>query len=113
GRVVADRLEIDGRVAHLGPGGLLHGAEAGVGLEPELEHPIGLALLRGDEADDLLGEAGRRVLLLDLRDEAFFVVPSEDGLDRFPTHGSQPRAPPRAASPRPRLASGGGAPGAN
>jgi len=46
-----------------------------VGLQPPLEQPLGLALLLGDQADDVLAQAGRDRLGLDVGDEAGLVLP--------------------------------------
>ena len=48
--------------------------DVAVGLEPPLEHPLGLALLRGDEADDLFAEALRDRVGVRLGDEPVLVA---------------------------------------
>ena len=55
--VVADRLEVDGLVVHVGPRRLLHGEEVAVRLQAPVEQPLGLVLLGGDGADRVLVEA--------------------------------------------------------
>jgi hypothetical protein len=77
-RVVVHRLVVDLRVVDLRPGRLgpfgEQLEEASIGLEPPLEQPLGLVLLRGDQPHGLLGEALRDGLLLDVRDEAVLVL---------------------------------------
>jgi hypothetical protein len=49
--VVADGLQVDGRVLVVAPRGLDHGEEAAVGGEAEVQHPRGLRLELRDAAD--------------------------------------------------------------
>ena len=53
---------------------LLHLEPGAIGLEPPVEHPLGLVLLGRDEADRVFVEALGRELLLDVGGEAPFVV---------------------------------------
>ncbi len=88
-RVVDDRLVVDRRVVDVLPGRLLHGEPVAVRLQAPLEHPLGLVLLRGDEPDDVLGEARRDRLRLDVGDEPGLVLALgqlEDGC-RFGARG--------------------------
>jgi hypothetical protein len=68
--VVVQVLVVDGRVAHAGPFRFGHGQPVPVGLEPPVEHEGGLALLRRDQADDILVQAHGQGVLLDVGDEA-------------------------------------------
>ena len=65
--VVIEVLEVDLRIVHVGPGRLGHGLPAPEGLEPPLQHPGRLALLRRDEAHGVLVEALGRLHALDRR----------------------------------------------
>ena len=93
--IVIEILEVDLGVVHVGPGRLLHGQPAAIGLEPPLEQPVGLALLRRDEADDLLVEALRGLDRFDVGVEAVFVLVDVDLADAGDgllhcRHGSTP-----------------------
>ena len=73
-RVIIGVLVIDRRIAELGPVGLFHFLPQAEGLQPPVEHPLGLALLCADEANrvfsqPLLGEFG-----LDIRRPAVLVL---------------------------------------
>src|SRR2546422_8791190 len=52
GRVVADRLVVDGAVLHVRPMGLGHLHPVAVRLEAPVEHPFRLALLRRDRSEE-------------------------------------------------------------
>ncbi len=81
-RVVADGLVVHRRVADVGPGvGLAHLEPATVGLEPPLQQPLRLALFRGDQADDVLAQARRRDIGLDVGDPAVLVLLVDQRLD--------------------------------
>jgi hypothetical protein len=68
----------------LGPGGLRQLEEAGVGLQPPVQHPLGLALLGGDEADRGFGQPLGPELLFDVGDEAMLIGGERlDGFDGF------------------------------
>jgi hypothetical protein len=81
GRVVADVLEVDGRVVDLRPARLLHLEPVPVGLQTPLEHPLRLLLLPGDEPDHVLVEAARHGVGLDVRDEPVLVLPVRQVLE--------------------------------
>src|SRR3546814_7894283 len=81
--VVVGILVVDRGELHLRPARLLHPEPDPVGLEAPLQHPLRLALLRRDEADDVLVQPLRRRLLLDRRDEAVLVFFAGDRLDLF------------------------------
>ena len=83
GCVVINVLEVDLRIAHLGPGRLLHLQPAAIGLETALQHPGGLVLLARDEADGVLVQALRRIVGLDVGREAVLVLVDVDVLDEF------------------------------
>ena len=85
--VVTDLLVVDRGVADLCPGWFFHLEPATVRLEPPIEQPLGLLLLLRDEPHDLFAETGRRVLLLDVGDEARVVSLLEDFVDRFGSCG--------------------------
>ncbi len=72
--VIGDVLVVDGLVPEVVPGRLLHGLPQPEGLEPPLQKPLGLLLLRGDQADDLLGEPLRNGLGFDIREKAVLVL---------------------------------------
>src|SRR5579884_747442 len=72
--VIISVLVIDLGDVELGPGHFLHLEPGAIGLEPPVEHPLGLVLLGRDEADRVFAEALGRELLLDVGDEAPFVV---------------------------------------
>jgi hypothetical protein len=74
-REVAVGLVVDRRVLELRPPvRLLHLLPGRERLQPPLEEPLGLVLLRADEPDDGLVQTGRQVVLLDVGDEPVLVV---------------------------------------
>ena len=81
-RVVDDVLVVDRRVAHVLPRRLGHREPGAVRLQAPLEQPRGLALLLGDQPDDVLAEALRHGLGFDVGDEAVLVFPVGEFLDR-------------------------------
>merc|ERR1711871_987378 len=64
--VVHDVLVVDGRVHVVAPLRLLHGQPLAVGLQAEVQHPLGLLLLCADNADRLLAQAPRNSLAFDV-----------------------------------------------
>jgi len=64
-----------------------------VGAESPVEHPLGLVFLAGDEPDDVLVQALRDRLHLDVGDEAVFVLLLRHLLldDRLGYHGNASR----------------------
>ena len=64
--VIIGVLVIDLRDVELGPVDLFHLEPGAIGLEPPVEHPLGLVLLGRDEADGVLVQALGRELLLDV-----------------------------------------------
>src|SRR5208282_2041208 len=72
--IVIVLLIVDRRIAHERPARLRHGEPVPEGLEPPRDEPLGLAFLRGDEADGVLGETLGRALLLDIGHEAVLVL---------------------------------------
>ena len=72
--VVVDRRVIDLRPFGLGVAGREHLAKARERLEPIVEEPFRLVLLGRDQPHHAFGETRRRAILLDLRDEAVFVI---------------------------------------
>ena len=73
-RVVAKGLVVDRTVPDVGPVVRLgHLEPAAVGLEPPVEQPLGLALLGGDEANDVLAQAHGRFVGFDVGHEAVLV----------------------------------------
>ena len=72
--VVRNTLVVDGREVDMGPIGLLQGLPIAEGLETEVEHPLRFALLFGNEAYDVLVEAGVDNLGMDVGGEAVFVL---------------------------------------
>src|SRR5262245_6058422 len=76
--VVIDVLVIDRGVGHARPAGLAHGQPAPIGVEPPGEHPLGLVLLRRDEADNVFGKALRGLVGFDIRDESVLVLVDVD-----------------------------------
>src|SRR6185312_13903851 len=62
---------------------LLHLLPMLVGAHPPVEQPARLVLLGGDEGDDLLVEARRRALALDVGDKAVFVALARDLAQRL------------------------------
>jgi hypothetical protein len=90
GRVVDDLLELRLLVVDVGPGGFRHGQPVAVGLEAELQEPLGLTFLGADEADGVLGQPRRRAIGLDVRHEAVFVFLTGD-LIQGRAHGCSQR----------------------
>ena len=76
GVLIVDRAIVDAR-----PVRLAHGEPAAIGLEPPLEHPLRLVLLRRNEADGVLGEAFRGLLGFDQRLESVLVLVNVDLTD--------------------------------
>ena len=88
GRVVADPLVVDlGIVDHgpalagLAPRRVLHALPVVVRLEAPLQQPLRFFLLAGDEGDDLLVQAGRGRVGLDVGDEAVLVLAVREFLE--------------------------------
>ncbi len=81
-RVIDDRLVVDGRVADVGPGRLLHRRPEAVGAQPPLEHPLRLVLLGREDANDVFIQTSRNRLRLDVRDEAGLVLAVGELQDR-------------------------------
>src|SRR5438552_1538924 len=73
-RVVADVLRVDRGIADVRPRGLLHREPVAIGPEPPLGHPFRLLLLARDEPDDVLVEALRNRVLIEVGDETVFVL---------------------------------------
>ena len=103
-RVVDDVLVVDLRVIDHGPGrlGLLfeHLLEPAQRLEPEVEEPLGLFLLRADQPDDVFVESGRGLVGLDVGHEAVLVLAVGElfelgvlGCDGVGLLGHQPASP--------------------
>src|SRR5438876_9115329 len=80
-RVVADRLVVDGPVRHVRPVGLRHLEPVAVRLEPPLEHPLWLTLLGRNQPDDVLAQARRNDIGLDVGDEPVLVRLENLGFD--------------------------------
>src|SRR5439155_5834570 len=74
GRVVDDVLIVDRGIADVRPHGLLHREPVAIGPEPPLGHPFRLLLLARDEPDDVLVEALRNRVLIEVGDETVFVL---------------------------------------
>ena len=89
GAVVDDGLEVGARVVHLGPVRLGHGQPVAVGLQAELQQPVGFALLGRDEADGVLAQSGRGAVCFDIRHEAVLVFLAGDHVEGG-THASLP-----------------------
>src|SRR2546428_2070227 len=91
--VVDDVLIVDGRIPDVRPLRLLHREPVAVGAESPVEHPLGLVFLAGDEPDDVLVQALRDRLHLDVGDEAVFVLLLRHLLldDRLGYHGNASR----------------------
>ena len=94
-RIIVDVLEIDPRIVDARPGRLFQRQPAAESREPPFEHPAGFVLLLRDEADDVLGQAFRRLVRLDLRLEAVFVLVHIDPADLVDglLHGRHQRSP--------------------
>ena len=80
-RIVAERLEVDGRVGHVRPGRLDHGCPGPERPEAPLQHPLGFALARGNGPDDVFVQAFRQGVGLDLGHEAVLVFLCREFLD--------------------------------
>ena len=80
-RVVRLLLVVDWLVADVGPVGLLHRQPAAVCLEPPIQQPGGLILLRRDEANDVFTQAGRNRIRLDIRHEAVLIFAIDQRID--------------------------------
>ena len=74
--LIVDRRIIDARPIRLG-----HGQPAAIGIEPPCQHPFRLALLRRDEADDVLAQPLGRLIGFDVGDESVFVLVDIDEAD--------------------------------
>ena len=116
GGVVDDVLVVDRRERDVRPPArLLHRQPVAVRLQPPLEQPVRLALLGGDEADDVLVQPGRHRLRLDVGDEAVLVLCSAaahhrgDALDETAEAilGHAGRAQHESVAALPRLEGGG------
>src|SRR2546425_6165156 len=90
-RVVADRLIVDRPIPHVRPVRLGHLQPVVVGPQPPVEHPLRLALLGGDQPDDVLVQTGWNDIGLDVGDEPVLVRlqylrfdPGSPGRSRFP-----------------------------
>jgi hypothetical protein len=82
-RVVDDVLVVDRVVLDVLPGRLLHREPEAVRLEAPLEQPLRLVLLLRDETDDVLAEALRDRLGLDVGVEAVLVLARRELFDGF------------------------------
>ena len=71
---IDDRLIIDRRIVHVRPMRLGHGQPVTVSLQPPLAHKLGFALLRGNQANDVIVQAGRHGVRLELGDKALCVL---------------------------------------
>src|SRR6185503_9859552 len=81
-RVVADGLVVHRRVGDVRPIVRLgHLQPAAIPLEAPLEQPLGLLLLGRDQTDDVLAQALRRHIRLDVGDEAVLVFLVDQALD--------------------------------
>ena len=82
-RIVGNRVEVDGRVVHVGPAGFLHLPPQAVGAQPPLEHELGLILDGRDRPDDVFVQAGWQPLAFDVGDEAVLVAPVDEDVQVF------------------------------
>ena len=82
-RVVDDVLVVDRVVLDVLPGRLLHREPEPIRLQAPLEQPLRLLLLRGDQPDDVLVEALRDRLGLDVGVEAVLVFAGGELFDGF------------------------------
>ena len=73
-RIIYYILEIYLRNLQMGPPWHLHLLPPCKGLEPELQHPLWLTLLAGDEPYGLLRQALGNILLLYIGDKALFIL---------------------------------------
>src|SRR5262249_56124015 len=78
GGMVMEILTIDLGVLQIRPGRLLQREPTAIGLEPPVEQPQRLILLRRDEADHLLGETLGGLDRFDVGEEAVFVLVDVD-----------------------------------
>src|SRR4029453_18963466 len=103
--VVDDVLIVDRPEFDIAPGWLRHREPHAMGLEPPFEQPLRFLLLRGNEPDDLLVQAPRRRLLLDVGHESVLVFTTREFLDSLgrrahcmsPPLGAERRAAPAGA----------------
>ena len=65
-RIVVLVLKVDGGIVHHGPIGLFLGQPTGVCLQPPLGHPRGLLIFSRDQAHDVLGQAQRGIIHLNV-----------------------------------------------
>src|SRR3989454_2645513 len=72
--VVDDVLVVDRWIGDVRPLRLLHREPVAVRPETPLEEPLGLVLLARNEPDDVLVEALRRLVLIEIGDEAVLVL---------------------------------------
>ena len=81
GAVVDDALEVGPGVSHIGPVGLRQGQPVAVGLQAEVEQPLGFTLLGRDEPDRVLVQSGRSAVRFDVRHEAVLVFLAGDHIE--------------------------------
>ena len=67
----------------MAPLGLLHPLPFAECVQAEVQQPLRLLLLRGNEPYDVLVKSLGHILLLDLRDEAFLILPGRKISDCF------------------------------
>jgi hypothetical protein len=80
-RIIIEVLVVDRAVIDARPLRLAHGQPAAIGVEPPLQHPGGLVLLRRDEADGILGQALGGLVGFDIGDEPVLVLVDIDVAD--------------------------------
>src|SRR3546814_3131189 len=92
-RIIVDVLEVDRRMADLGPARLallaLHLQPGAKGLQTPLQHPFRLALLARDEADGVLAQTLGQDVGFNVGDEAVFVFAAEIADCRSEEHTSE------------------------
>ena len=79
--VVVEVLVVDRAVIDPRPGRLAHGQPAPIGVEPPLQHPLGLVLLGRDEADGVFVQALGGLVGFDIGHEPVLVLVDVDTAD--------------------------------
>ncbi len=87
--IIRDVLVVDGLVAHMSPGGLLHRLPVPKCFQPPIQQKFRFVFLFRDCGDHVLIESGRQAVGLDVGDKAVAIFLADQGFDflRFARHG--------------------------
>ena len=81
--VIADALVIDRLVIDIGPGRLGHGQPMSIGIQPPLQHELGLVFLGRDRANDILIKSRGKRVGFKIGDKARLVFLVDDVFECF------------------------------